>query len=250
MALRFGIRRRGALAWVVGATFYATSSFAGPPYVTDDPVPVDLHHWEIYLATAPTFDASHISGAAPMADVNVGVLPGVHAHVLTQLAVDVGPGGAHFGVGDSELGAKIRVLRADGDTFQVSTYPTLTLPTGRASAGLGSGGYTVLLPLWLWKSFGLWDTYGGAAARIRTAKDALASAYLGWVAERRIGRTALGLEVFGESPTRREEPYTFGYSVGSVFDLSEVHHLLVSVGQTTVKPVFHAYLGWQFTFEP
>ena len=26
----------------------ATAAFAGPPYLTDDPIPTDTGHWEIY----------------------------------------------------------------------------------------------------------------------------------------------------------------------------------------------------------
>ena len=29
---------------------------AGPPFKTDDPQPVDLHHWEFYLASQQTFE--------------------------------------------------------------------------------------------------------------------------------------------------------------------------------------------------
>ncbi|HEV2472203.1 MAG TPA: hypothetical protein VGS41_06025, partial [Chthonomonadales bacterium] len=40
---------------LVGLTLLAAAPAAaaaspGPPYVTDDPEPVDLHHWEVYLA--------------------------------------------------------------------------------------------------------------------------------------------------------------------------------------------------------
>ena len=39
------------LVIVVAALMMGTVAWAGPPFVTDDPEPVELHHWEVYLAS-------------------------------------------------------------------------------------------------------------------------------------------------------------------------------------------------------
>ncbi len=58
-------------------------SFAGPPFATDDPVPVDYKHTEIYFASTYTRDKGGSSGSLPMLDMNYGICPEVHAHVTT-----------------------------------------------------------------------------------------------------------------------------------------------------------------------
>ena len=53
---------------ILFALLLATPAWAGPPFLTDDPEPTDLHHWEIY---APLFEASgrgaDYGGAKPKA---------------------------------------------------------------------------------------------------------------------------------------------------------------------------------------
>lgn len=34
----------------------------GPPYITDDPVPVELHHWEVYLASQRNYGPGGADG--------------------------------------------------------------------------------------------------------------------------------------------------------------------------------------------
>jgi hypothetical protein len=45
-----------AVAAFVAALLPGPAS-AGPPYTTDDPEPVELHHWEVYLASQNYFAA-------------------------------------------------------------------------------------------------------------------------------------------------------------------------------------------------
>ena len=47
-------------------------ALAGPPYATDDPGPVELHHWEVYLASQATFGSAGFTGTAPRVEVNYG----------------------------------------------------------------------------------------------------------------------------------------------------------------------------------
>jgi hypothetical protein len=35
----------------LGVLLISTRAWAGPPYVTDDPEPVEYRHWEVYLAS-------------------------------------------------------------------------------------------------------------------------------------------------------------------------------------------------------
>jgi hypothetical protein len=40
---------------------------AGPPFITDDPEPVDLGHWEVYAFSAGAAGPGDASGAEPAA---------------------------------------------------------------------------------------------------------------------------------------------------------------------------------------
>jgi hypothetical protein len=104
--------RWGLLLSTLGV-FAPALALAGPPYTTDDPEPVELHHWEIYVATMDQWaSGGGWSGTAPHLDVNYGLLPGVQAHVTAAVAWQKPPGGAaEFGYGDTEVGVKVRLVR-------------------------------------------------------------------------------------------------------------------------------------------
>lgn len=49
-----------------------TSAWAGPPFITDDPEPVELRHWEVYLSSIQQRDSSGTAGTLPHVEVNYG----------------------------------------------------------------------------------------------------------------------------------------------------------------------------------
>ena len=59
----------------VAALGVAGFSAAGPPFLTDDPEPVELRHWEAYLFATHdvTRDTAQIEG--PAFELNVGAAP-------------------------------------------------------------------------------------------------------------------------------------------------------------------------------
>lgn len=48
---------------------------AGPPFVTDDPEPVEYRHWEVYLASQWEFNRDETAGTAPHLEVNYASSP-------------------------------------------------------------------------------------------------------------------------------------------------------------------------------
>lgn len=50
----------------------AATLAAGPPYLTDDPEPVALHHWEVYLFSMRQSMAGVRSSLRPAMEVNYG----------------------------------------------------------------------------------------------------------------------------------------------------------------------------------
>ncbi len=220
----------------------------GPPYVTDDPEPVELRHWEVYLASQATFGGGEVTATSPHVEVNYGAAPGLQLHVIAPLVLAAARGEpTRYGPGDLELGAKYRFVDEDRAGVQVGTFPIVTLGTGSRARGLGEGDPTLFLPLWLQKSFGPWTTYGGMGYRIRTAAAEADSWFLGWQVQRQMGPVALGAEVYRETDGPRTLTGSNGFSLGAVIDLSSVHHLLLSFGAEQGPQDLHAYLGWQLT---
>ena len=84
---------------------------AGPPFRTDDPVPVDYQHWEVYGFSQATHVRDDTSGALPALEVNYGAAPNLQIHLVAPLAFDAPEGsGMQYGYGDTELGVKYRFV--------------------------------------------------------------------------------------------------------------------------------------------
>ena len=54
----------------------------GPPYQTDDPMPVDLHHYEFYIFGAADGTSAEIDSTGPALEFNWGAVPGVQLHAI------------------------------------------------------------------------------------------------------------------------------------------------------------------------
>ena len=55
---------------------------AGPPFRTDDPEPVDYHHWEFYCASQITEGHDGVSGTAPHVEINFGIFHEAQMHIV------------------------------------------------------------------------------------------------------------------------------------------------------------------------
>jgi hypothetical protein len=75
---------RNLVSLLFGACALATvvaggPAFAGPPFITDDPEPVDLDHWEVYAFSAGANGRGDTTGLGPSMEVNYGAAPGLPA---------------------------------------------------------------------------------------------------------------------------------------------------------------------------
>ena len=104
-------------------------AFAGPPYITDDPVPVEYQHWEVYLASIFSKQPDAWTSTAPHVEVNYGVVPDVQLHTIMPLTVYVRADGASsYGYGVTELGVKYRFLHESSLRPQIGIFPLLEVP--------------------------------------------------------------------------------------------------------------------------
>lgn len=232
----------------------ATAAQAGPPYVTDDPEPVDYQHWEFYVASQDQKVGGDWSGTAPHFELNYGVVPNVQLHLIVPLAYDVPPdGSSQYGLGDTELGVKFRFLQETNYLPQAAVFPLLELPTGDHAENLGNGRVDAFLPLWLQKSWGKWTLYGGGGYGINSFNRGGKNwEFAGAVLQRQVfSNLAIGAELYNQSAAQPDFPNSgTAFNIGAVWDLSEQHHILLTVGRSIQGPTdFQFYLAYQFTFD-
>lgn len=114
--------------------FVPAPALAGPTCMTDDPEPVELRHWEVYLASQSTFSRGGVTGTAPPLEVNYGAAPGLQLHVIGPLVSAAGGcGPSSYGQGDLELRAKYRFLDEERVGVQVGTCALDSLFLGCSS---------------------------------------------------------------------------------------------------------------------
>ncbi len=229
---------------------------AGPPFVTDDPEPVDAGHFEINTAVQGTDHDGGRSAAMPTIDANYGLVPDVQLHVGLATPLQEAEGQpVHYGYGDTELGVKFRFVHEieAGWRPQVAFYPNLELPTGNAAKGLGSGYTRAFLPLWLQKSFGDWTIDAGGGYWLNNHEDNRNYWMGGWLVQRKItDDLSVGGEVFEQGRDSVDDKITGGFNLGGTFDIDETNHILFSAGRgirdVADTNTFSYYAGYQLTF--
>jgi len=253
---RFTTIRVEAVLIVAGVLFFIGTAWAGPPFFTDDPEPVEYLHWEVYLASQWAHDKeAGTSGTLPHLEVNYGPAPDVHLHVIIPAAYSAPrEGSTQYGLGDVELGIKYRFIHEDEQGWrpQVGTFPIVDLPSGSSSRGLGEGHVKVLFPLWIQKSWGPWTTYGGGGYWYHPGENNKNYWFTGWLLQREFSKMlTIGAEIFNTSPKARGESDETGFNIGGYLNLTEEHHILFSAGRDLKGPnTFLAYLAFQWTFGP
>jgi hypothetical protein len=157
------------LLFAIPATSWAQ---AGPPFQTDDPVPVDYGHYEFYIFGSADGTPAEIDSIGPAFEFNWGALPRLQLHAIVpwgtvnpsnnSVYAPSGTGPSSFGFTDMELGAKVAWIKEGKYNPQIGSFTMFELPTGRYSKGLGVGHVWYKLPLWAYKKIGSWGVDGGA----------------------------------------------------------------------------------------
>ena len=104
--------------------FPTAVALAGPPFRTDDPVPIGYRHSEVYLFSTGTRDDRGTSGVGPAVELNYGFQPDMMVHLIVPMAYDAPEnGGSHFGYGDTEIGLKYRFVHETDLLPMIGTFP-------------------------------------------------------------------------------------------------------------------------------
>ena len=234
----------------IASLLLCAPALAGPPFKTDDPEPVNLGHLEFYVFTAGNHVPGQSSGLGPALEFNYGILPDTQFHVVLPYAYNRVEGApAHTGLGDVEVGLKIRFLQETDTRPQVGIFPLVEIPTGDADRGLGAGHTQVFLPVWLQKSWGPWTTYGGVGWWRNPGAGARNWTFTGWLLQRDFGEAlTLGGELFHTTPDTLGTSSSNGFDLGGQINVGTKHHILFSAGRTFSGPTQTSfYLGYQLT---
>ena len=248
-----GDRRAAVGIWVVLQLGCAGPVFAGPPFLTDDPQPVDYRHGEFYIASQHAETSGGWSGTAPQFELNYGVVPNVQLHLIAPMAYDAPSGGRrHYGYGDTELGVKYRFLQETDHLPQAAVFPLLEVPTGSESDGLGGGHTQVFLPVWLQKSVGDWTVYGGGGYGFNPGAGNENWGFGGVVVQRQVTKSvSLGTELCHRTAMETGGRDDTLFNAGTTVDFTEHRHLLFSAGRSIDGPTdFQLYIAYQLTFGP
>lgn len=253
------------LSVIVFLLFFSTSSYAGPPFLTDDPEPVDYQHAELNFFTQATYSKNGTNSILPGVDANYGLFPNVQIHANLQMPNNETEGrndlfgsqrSGHYGFGDTELGVKYRFVNEEENGWwpQIAVYPLLEIPTGNANKNLGAGHIQEFIPLWLQKDFGdSWQTYGGGGYWNNPGVSNSNYWFFGWALQRRITEDlTLGGELFHQTSNKTGQQDNTGFNLGGSYDLTDNYHLLFSAGQgiqnVTDTNQFSYYFALQWTF--
>ena len=203
----------------------ARPTFAGPPYVSDDPEPTDYKHFEIYTFSNGTATRGDIGGASGI-DFNYGAAPNLQLTATLPIGFDNPAGGnMSFGPGNIELAAKYRFLHQDSFGLDVSVFPRVFLPS--PTRNLGNPAASLLLPVWVQKDWnGGWSAFGGGGCVVsgRGAQDFCLTG--GVVTYQLLSKLQLGVELFHQTADHIGTPATSSIGIGARYDINDTYHLL------------------------
>jgi hypothetical protein len=231
---------------------------AGPPYQVDDPDPVPYHHFEAYIFSLS--DSARTVGTAwqgpPSYEMNYGAAPRLQLHFVIPFVYYYAPGGViTHGIGDTELGAKLKFFDESKFLPETGIFPFVELPSGDASKGLGIGKTWYRLPLWLKKGFAddKWSLYAGGGETIVPQDGYRDFPFAGTLLQHKFtDKLVLGLELYGhgyEGDPGTAPDRAVLADFGGYYAFTEHFQLLFAGGHSIVwSPETYTYLAAYWTW--
>jgi len=239
---------RSTLAIAAALIAGAGPAAAGPPYVTDDPQPTDLGHWEVYNFVSGVQAEGTLSGQAGF-DINYGGARDLQLTAVIPLDYSGGQGGT----GDMELAAKYRFLhQAPGSwTPDVAFFPRVFLPT--QGPQFGPSRLDLFLPLWAEKDWGKWSLFGGGGYTFNPGLDNRNYWLTGIALSRALGeRWSLGAEVYHQTPQARDARTFTGVNGGVTYKVTDHWTFMLAAGPGVQNArqggQYDAYLALEATY--
>lgn len=226
-----------------------TNIYAGPPFNTDDPEPVDFRHWEYYLSTMHLFQPGFKTGTLPHIEINYGIFHNSQVHFLMPVNYSKTSGEkTNYGYANTEVGFKYRFWQSKDSSFQIGAFPLVEIPT-ISNLNFNNTKADVYLPLWLQKSAGKFTTYGGCGYWINPGTGNKNWLFAGWEVQYDFSKylTLGGELIYHSAPTTDNKAFA-GFNFGGFINFSENAHCIFSAGHSFTKDdSFMAYLGLLIT---
>jgi hypothetical protein len=229
-----------------------TASFAGAPFITDDPDITKEGFWEFYVAGLVDKAKNQTAWNNPQIEFDYGSAKNLQLHLLIPIAGNQKRHKSyHTGIGDTEIGVKFRFIEEDDTTPQVATFPQFECNTGSKTKNLGNGRIWVKLPLWIQKSWDDWTTYGGGGITINPATGQKTYPFAGWVLQRKFDDTfTFGGELYYQGKLNNTTRSTLILNAGGYLNFSKSFSLLFSAGHSIAGAQnLVSYLGLYWTWE-
>ena len=225
------------------------SVYAGPPFGTDDPEPVDFRHWEYYLSSMHQVQPGFATGTLPHFEINYGLVPNCQIHAELPMNYNLIQNREfQYGYAYTELGFKYRFFQSKDKSFQAGTFPIFEIPTVK-NKNFGNNKTQVYLPLWLQKSWGRITTYGGGGYWINPGTGNKNWLFAGWELQYDLSKHfTFGGEIMFKTPNVSNSHSFAGINLGGFVNFSEKFHFIYSVGHSiTSDHTTMAYAGFLIT---
>jgi hypothetical protein len=222
---------------------------AGPPFLTDDPQPVDYMHWEFYVSSQQQFSDNSVDATLPHFEINYGIIPDVQVHLIVPMKYTKRESSTEYSYINTELGVKCRFINNSDSSFQVGVFPIAEIPTGKNVTLAGENKPQVFLPLWIQINSGKFTSYGGAGYWINPGTGNKNWVYAGWQGQYDFSETiTLGGELFYHTADANDSEGGVGFNIGGYININEHNHILFSAGHAiTGTNTTTGYVGYQVT---
>ena len=249
-------KNRFLITCVAGMFLFPAVALAGPPFLTDDPEPVEYQHVELDFYTAATHTKNTASGTAFGLDANYGLWPEVEATIIAPVAFSSSAdSGTAYGYGDTQFAVKYRFIHQDDEGWQpeVAIYPTISAPIGNAGRSLGTGHTAEFMPVYLQKDVDPWQTYAGGGYWNNPGTGNKNFWFFGGVLQRKVmDNLELGGELFHQTASTVDGKDSSGFNLGGTYDLNQNYHILFTAGRgvqnTADTDQFSYYMALQLTY--
>jgi hypothetical protein len=221
----------------------------GPPFLTDDPEPVQFRHWEYYVSSMNTYQQKVWSGTLPHFEVNYGIIRNVQIHLLMPVNYNyIQHEGVKFGYADTEFGIKYCFVQETENSPQVGIFPIVQIPTAKNSE-FGNGRAQFFFPVWVQKSWDKLTTYGGAGYQVNPGKGNKNFLFTGYEIQYDFSPViTLGGELYYHTPGESQGKSVFAFNIGGSLNMSSKAHIIFSMGHSLANQNFiSSYIGFLWT---
>jgi hypothetical protein len=235
------IRKYNVLSGLLFLLF-SQQNYAGPPFNTDDPQPVDFKHWEYYISSINTMQPKVWTGTSPHFEINYGLIPNVQVHLLLPMNYEYNRNaGTKFGYANTEFGIKYRFVQESENTPQIGVFPIIEIPTIKNNE-FSNGKAQIYLPVWAQKSWGKLTTYGGVGYWINPGTNNKNWLFSGWELQYDISsHFTFGGEIYYHTASAIDSRSVTGFNLGGFINFTEKFHLIYSAGHSITNDTFISY---------